>query len=83
MRLGNKLGIAAVFSLVLSAALGFQDSMFELHPHFGVVLIATSTALCLISLGLFVIAGIKGSRWWLVAPVALICGWLFILSRGV
>ena len=83
MKLGNKLGVAAVIALALSAVLGFQNSIFELHPHLGIVLLEISTALSVISLMLFVAAGIRGSRWWLAVAVILASGWVFVVSRGV
>jgi hypothetical protein len=77
MRMGNKLGVVALLFLALALTIAF--SKFDIgRPLIAIVSLCSTWAGIL----LLICAGIKGSRWWLTVPVAILSTWLWALSRG-
>jgi hypothetical protein len=78
MTTGNKLGVLGIVSLVMSQLLIAFNSRWD-HT----ILMVSGGLLELATLLLFLTAGVKGSRWWFLAPVLLVGMFLFIVSHGV
>ena len=78
MKAGNRLGLWAVAALAAAACAALSQ-----RPTSFPILIYLATILEIVSLVLFVTAGVKGSRWWFAIPVIFISVWIVVMSRGM
>jgi hypothetical protein len=78
MKHGDKVGIGALASYLLGAALLCVLLKWVNSP----IRFLETPAFCLLYGGFFVsfYAGIRGSRWWFLLPAFSICLWLWIAN---
>jgi hypothetical protein len=76
MKTANKVGVAALSLLVVSAGISFGRLMEQ--PALAFVEITSQWGGIL----LLIYAGIRGARWWLAIPLVLIMVWLWAILQG-
>jgi len=78
MNLGNKLGLVATTLLFLSVSLMF---LFASSPN--ILWMWGIYVLGIVAFVLFIAAGVKGPRWWILAAGLPVVHWLFISAQGI
>jgi hypothetical protein len=81
MKIGNKFGLWAVGAFIVSLCI--ELFQFSTYPLIRILASFLCNVLNLVSLVLFVTAGVKGSRWWFAIPVVFISILIFVASQGV